>query len=49
MSVVGGGIHGVSSGFPAGEWYAAWRLTIMRNTRINRTRRRRPELLDEPR
>jgi RNA polymerase sigma-70 factor (ECF subfamily) len=26
----------------------AWLLTIMRNTQINRTRRRRPELLDDP-
>jgi RNA polymerase sigma-70 factor (ECF subfamily) len=26
----------------------AWLLTIMRNARINRTRRRRPELLDDP-
>lgn len=26
----------------------AWLLTIVRNTQINRTRRRRPELLDDP-
>jgi RNA polymerase sigma-70 factor (ECF subfamily) len=26
----------------------AWLLTIMRNTQINRTRRRRPELLHDP-
>ncbi len=26
----------------------AWLLTILRNTQINRTRRRRPELLDDP-
>jgi RNA polymerase sigma-70 factor (ECF subfamily) len=26
----------------------AWLLTIMRNAQINRTRRRRPELLDDP-
>lgn len=26
----------------------AWLLTIMRNAEINRTRRRRPELLDDP-
>jgi len=26
----------------------AWLLTIMRNTQINRTRRRRPQLLDDP-
>jgi RNA polymerase sigma-70 factor (ECF subfamily) len=26
----------------------AWLLTIMRNTQINRTRRRRPELLNDP-
>ena len=26
----------------------AWLLTIMRNTQVNRTRRRRPELLDDP-
>ncbi|GAC1592747.1 MAG: RNA polymerase sigma factor [Acidimicrobiales bacterium] len=26
----------------------AWLLTIMRNTHINRNRRRRPELLDDP-
>lgn len=26
----------------------AWLLTILRNTQINRTRKRRPELLDDP-
>jgi RNA polymerase sigma-70 factor (ECF subfamily) len=26
----------------------AWLLTVMRNAQINRTRRRRPELLDDP-
>lgn len=26
----------------------AWLVTILRNTQINRTRRRRPELLDDP-
>lgn len=31
-----------------GRHARAWLLTIMRNTQINRTRRRRPELLDDP-
>lgn len=31
-----------------GRHVRAWLLTIMRNTQINRTRRRRPELLDDP-
>ncbi len=31
-----------------GAYPRAWLLTIMRNTQINRTRRRRPELLDDP-
>lgn len=31
-----------------GRYPRAWLLTIMRNTQINRTRRRRPELLDDP-
>lgn len=31
-----------------GAYPRAWLLTILRNTQINRTRRRRPELLDDP-
>ena len=31
-----------------GRHARAWLLTIMRNTQINRTRRRRPELLHDP-
>ena len=31
-----------------GRYPRAWLLTILRNTQINRTRRRRPELLDDP-
>ncbi|GAC1602888.1 MAG: RNA polymerase sigma factor [Acidimicrobiales bacterium] len=31
-----------------GAYPRAWLLTIMRNTHINRNRRRRPELLDDP-
>ncbi len=31
-----------------GRHARAWLLTIMRNTQINRTRRRRPQLLDDP-
>ncbi|MGH9151267.1 MAG: sigma-70 family RNA polymerase sigma factor [Acidimicrobiales bacterium] len=31
-----------------GRHARAWLLTIMRNTQINRTRRRRPDLLDDP-
>lgn len=31
-----------------GQHPRAWLLTIMRNTEINRHRRRRPELLDDP-
>lgn len=31
-----------------GAYPRAWLLTIMRHTQINRTRRRRPELLDDP-
>lgn len=31
-----------------GQHPRAWLLTIMRNAQINRTRRRRPELLDDP-
>lgn len=31
-----------------GRHSRAWLLTIMRNAQINRTRRRRPELLDDP-
>lgn len=37
------GIDGFDGAHPR-----AWLLTIMRNTQINRTRRRRPELLDDP-
>lgn len=31
-----------------GRYPRAWLLTIMRNTHINRTRRRRPDLYDDP-
>ena len=31
-----------------GRYPLAWLLTILRNTQINRTRRRRPELLNDP-
>ena len=31
-----------------GRYPRAWLLTILRNTQINRTRRRRPELLNDP-
>jgi RNA polymerase sigma-70 factor (ECF subfamily) len=31
-----------------GAYPRAWLLTIMRNAQINRTRRRRPELFDDP-
>jgi RNA polymerase sigma-70 factor, ECF subfamily len=31
-----------------GRYPRAWLLTILRNTHINRLRRRRPELLDDP-
>ena len=31
-----------------GRYPRAWLLTIMRNAEVNRTRRRRPELLDDP-
>ncbi|MGH9177705.1 MAG: RNA polymerase sigma factor [Acidimicrobiales bacterium] len=37
------GIDGFDGAHPR-----AWLLTILRNTHINRTRRRRPELLDDP-
>ncbi len=37
------GIDGFDGAHPR-----AWLLTILRNTQINRTRRRRPELLDDP-
>ncbi|MGH9247215.1 MAG: sigma-70 family RNA polymerase sigma factor [Acidimicrobiales bacterium] len=37
------GIDGFDGAYPR-----AWLLTILRNTQINRTRRRRPELLDDP-
>lgn len=37
------GIHGFDGAHPR-----AWLLTILRNTQVNRTRRRRPELLDDP-
>jgi len=37
------GIEGFDGRYPR-----AWLLTILRNTQINRTRRRRPQLLDDP-
>lgn len=37
------GIDGFDGRFPR-----AWLMTILRNTHINRNRRRRPELLDDP-
>lgn len=37
------GIEGFDGAHPR-----AWLLTIMRNAQVNRTRRRRPELLDDP-
>ena len=37
----------MSEGFD-GAHPRAWLLTILRNAQVNRTRRRRPELLDDP-